>query len=267
MTKIKYSILLLFLTTLSFSQSDTVQYNADGLMRLTIGAHKSFYHQATFSRANIQTGNTGSFDLSNSQGYFINYKVLKYRNHSLKAGLFLNSLQHQLWYNGNVTDTQSGEVRSTSSQQDPFIEKMLSLEYCLDYSYLLKINKKWFVDFSIGLSQERNQSYEIYTSDAYNTDMNLVPYQHTASSLYLYKRKFNRTNYAASVGYRTEAGMLNLGVKYSVAQKEVAHGQYEFFEPGTNPEDQGFGTFSFSGNYLSATLSFTPSKNIFKKKK
>uniref|UniRef100_UPI004049A25E hypothetical protein n=1 Tax=Flavobacterium sp. TaxID=239 RepID=UPI004049A25E len=268
MTKTHLSILLLFISTLSFSQTDTVTYNADGLMRLTIGVHKTNYGQPTVSRANAQTGNIGGFDISDSQGFFINYKVLKYRNHSLKAGLFLNSLRHQLWYDGNITDIWSGDARPESNRQtNPANDKMLSLEYCLDYSYLLKINKKWFVDFSIGLSQERNQSLWRYSYEAYNSDFDLVPYQQTAYSIYFYKRRFYRTNYAVAVGYRTDVGMFNLGVKYSLAREEVAYGQYEFFEPGTNEQDQGFGFFSFSGDYISATLSFTPSKYIFKKKK
>ncbi len=193
--------------------------------------------------------------------------MLKFRNHSLKAGFFLNSSKHSLWYSGNITDVASGEIRSVSNRQDPFLEKMLSLEYCLDYSYLLKINKKWFVDFSVGMSQERNQSYYLYTYNTYNSDINLNPYQHVASSIYFYERKFFRTNYAVSFGYKIKSGMLNLGIKYSVANQQVAKGQYEFFEPNTNPEDQAFGFFDFSGDYISATLSFTPSKNIFKKKK
>lgn len=265
----KYShFIVIFLTvTLSYSQKDAKKYNADDLTRLTFGVHKSYYKKATVYRVNPETNNIGGFDLSNSQGYFINYKVLKHRNHSLKAGLFLNSLQHELWYKGNVTDVMTGNMTEVSSRPDPFVEKMLSLEYCLDYSYLLKINKKWFLDLSIGISQERNQSYENYSSTLYFSDFDLVPYQNPARSIYNYESQFMRTNYAAAIGYKIDAGMINLGVKYSVPNNTlVARGQYEFFEPGVSDLNQGYGFVKFSGDYLSVTLSFTPSKNIFKKK-
>ena len=267
MKNIKYSLLLFFINLAGFSQNDSIKYNADDLMRFTFGVHKTYYDEANFKRANTQTGNTGSFDLSNSQGYFINFKVLKYKNHSLRAGLFLNSLQHELWYKGNITDIREGNKREVSTRPNPFVEKMLSIEYSLDYNYLLKVNKKWFIDISIGLSQERNQTYELYTYDSFNADINLIPYQQTASAIYTYKQKFYRTNYATSVGYKTNAGMFNFGLKYSIAKNEVANGSYEFFEPETNNEDQGYGVFSFSGNYVSFMLSFTPAKNFFKKKK
>lgn len=260
-------MVFIFFTAMSFAQSDSIQYNAADLTRLTFGVHKSFYKAPEVTRRNPETNNVGGFDLSNSQGYFINYKVLKYRNHSIKAGLFLNSLQHELWYRGKITDIKSGELRDVSSRPNFLSEKMLSLEYCLDYSYLLKIHDKWFLDLSIGLSQERNQSYEIYTIDAYFSEADLVPYQNAASSIYFYNSKFTRTNLGAAVGYKSEYGMINIGVKYSFSKSEVAFGQYEFYEPSANEGNQGFGLISLSGDYISATLSFTPSKSIFKKKK
>ncbi len=55
MIKIKFTIFILLNTTIIFSQNDTVEYNADGLMRLTIGVHKSFYDKADFERFNTQT--------------------------------------------------------------------------------------------------------------------------------------------------------------------------------------------------------------------
>lgn len=252
---------------MSFAQPDSIQYNADDLTRLTFGVHKSSFKAPDVTRMNIQTNNVGGFDLSNSQGYFINYKILKYRNHSIKAGLFLNSLQHELWYKGKITDIKTGELRDVSSRPNFLSEKMLTIEYCLDYSYLLKIHNKWFLDLSIGLSQERNQSYEMYTLDNFYSEADLIPYQLTASSVYFYKRKFTRTNLGAAVGYKSEYGMFNFGVKYSFAKSEVAFGQYEFYEPSANEGNQGFGLISLSGDYVSATLSFTPSKSIFKKKK
>lgn len=261
-----YIVFTLF-TTMCFAQFDSIQYNADDLTRLTFGVHKSYYKAPEVTRRNAETKNVGGFDLSNSQGYFINYKILKYRNHSIKAGLFLNSLQHELWYKGKITDIKSGELRDVSSRPNFLSEKMLSLEYCLDYSYLLKINDKWFLDLSVGLSQERNQSYEIYTIDAYFSEADLIPYQNVASSVYFYKSKFTRTNLGAAVGYKSEYGMVNIGLKYSFAKSEVAYGQYEFFDPLVSEGSQGYGLISLSGDYVSATLSFTPSKSIFKKKK
>lgn len=264
----KFLVLLLLLTNIGYSQKDTTKYNDTGLTRLTFGIHVSSYKNADEIRANPQTNNIGGFDTSNSQGFFINYKVLKYRNHSLKAGLFLNSLRHELWYHGYVTDIMTGNLREVSSRPDPFVEKMLSIEYCIDYSFLMKINNNLFLDLSVGISQERNQSYEIYTSTFYFAeDFNLIPYQNPASSVYLYERKFMRTNFAAALGYKTEVGMFNLGVKYSVAKTVVARGNYDFFEPGVDGNDQGYGFIEFSGDYIGATLSFTPSKTIFKKKK
>ncbi len=267
MKNLKLSIVFILFAKMCFAQSDSIQYNADDLMRLTFGVHKSFYKAPDVTRMNIQTDNVGGFDLSNSQGFFINYKFLKYRNHSIKAGLFLNSLQHELWYKGKITDTKSGEIREVSSRPNFLSEKMLSLEYCLDYSYLLKIHDKWFLDLSIGLSQERNQSYEIYTLDNFYSEADLIPYQLTANSVYFYKSKFTRTNLGATVGYKSEYGMFNFGVKFSFAKSEVAYGQYEFYEPSASQENQGFGVVSLSGDYISTTLSFTPSKSIFKKRK
>jgi len=263
----------IFITILSFtacivySQKDTTKYNDAGLTRLTFGMHFSNYKNADVIRANPQTNNIGGFDSSNSQGFFINYKVLKYRNHSLKAGLFLNSLQHEFRYDGFVTDSRTGELMAVSSRPNPFVEKMLSIEYCLDYSFLMKINNNLFLDLSIGISQERNQSYELYTSTFISVDENFVPYQTSANYIYLYERKFMRTNYAVALGYKTEIGMFNAGVKYSVAKTLVARGNYEFFEPGVAVIDQGYGFMEFSGDYIGVTLSFTPSKTIFKKKK
>ena len=235
------------------------------MTRLTFGIHKTFYNQATLHRANEETGNIGGFNISKSSGFFINYKVLKYRNHSLKAGLFLNSLKHQLYYNGAVTDVQTGEVKNILSFPNTF--KETSLEYCIDYSYLFKLNTKWFLDISLGISQERNTTQSKYFTDYVFSDSNLVPYQTALSGVYFYKSNFLRYNYAASVGYKTDIGLLNLGVKYSAPEAEVAYGQYEYFEPGVAEGDQGYGVFNFSGKYISFTLSFTPSKDIFKKKK
>lgn len=261
----KFVAFLFLISSFVYCQEKKIKYNDDGLTRLTFGIHKTFYNQATLHRANEETGNIGGFNISNSSGFFINYKVLKYKNHSLKAGLFLNSLKHQIYFNGAITDVRTDQIRDVLTFPNSL--KETSLEYCIDYSYLFKLNKNWFLDLSVGISQERNTTLSTYHSDYVFSDENLVPYQTAVQSIYFYKRKFLRYNYAASIGYKTNAGLVNLGVKYSLPEAEVAYGQYEFFEPGVAESDQGFGVFNFSGKYMSFTLSFTPSKDIFKKKK
>ena len=126
----KLPILLLLLTNICYSQKDTTKYNDAGLTRLTFGIHVSNYKNADVIRVNPETNNIGGFDLSNSQGFFINYKFLKFRNHSLKAGLFLDR-------DGNVMNQQANDLKS---RQRPFYklsncEQQMAQLICVNLFY------------------------------------------------------------------------------------------------------------------------------------
>ena len=265
MKKIISSVFLI-ISVSAFSQEIEEKYNYEGLTKFTIGVHNTNYNKASFDRVNPT--NTATFDLKPIISFFVDYRLLSYKNHAIKVGVFLNKFKNDLRFRGVVYDNVYNQEGEVNGEPYPFENKMTQYEFYLNYSYLLKINKKWFIELSTGISYEKNDSYFEYTQDVYFSEFGedgvIIPYQHTYSDIFFLKKDNTRYHFSPSISYKIDSGMFNFGMKYSIPFKGFLYGQYEFYND--SGENQSIGFFSMNGEYLSFTLSFKPSKSLFKTK-
>jgi hypothetical protein len=236
------------------------------LTRFTIGFHHTNYNSSNFyNESNI---NRSGLEVDNSNGFFIDYRVLNYKNHSLTFGVFFNTFKNNVKFDGFIYSNDIDEYVETNGEPYPSKEKMKQIELYLNYNYYFKIDTKTYLNLSFGASNEINGSNSNYSQSASFSYGNFNPTQIFYESDYEIKRNYFRFNLNPSIAYKTKVGMINLGIKYSIPFKTIMKGEYRFLDPGPNGENFEYnGKFDLSGKYLSTTLSFTPSKNIFKKKK
>lgn len=252
----------------SFSQEKKEKTFYEKLTRFTFGVAHTNYEKAKFIKENPE--NNSNFEIEPTTSYFLDYRFLQYKNHSLKAGVQLGKFANSVTYNGNVVDTKDGQIRNVNSFNVPPRFKTKTIEVSLNYNYLIELSKKFNLELSAGIAYEKNDTYELYIIQTNFGDLQpdggIVPYQLTYESIYIMQNDFFRRQVGATVGYTTEYGLISLGVKYSVMSENFIEGQYEFYNAPAD-EGQSYGFFDVSGKYLNFSVSFTPSKNLFKKKK
>lgn len=264
----KYYIFCL-LSFISFSQES----NYSDLSRFTIGFHTTEFDKGTNVADNPNyKGEIISF---RTNSVFVDYRFLQFGNNSFKTGLFLNNYKKVLKSQGEIYNTFEGEYQTTFTYDGSsiaFIEKNPKLEINLDYNYLLKLKNNFYLQFGTGFSYELSHpsDYVEYTGFFVGDINDTANAQQTFYGIYVEEKTKWRFHISPSIGYKTYYGMFNVGVKYSIALKkqDPLFGNYTYLDPGPNGENKEYsGVFAQSGNYLSFTLSFTPSKSIFKKKK
>lgn len=257
---------IFLLSQILFAQKNTNQSFFSDLTRFTIGFHHTNYNSSNFyNESNI---NRSELEVDNSNGFFVDYRVLNYKNHSLTFGVFFNSFKNDLKFDGFIYSNAANKYLEVNGEPYPMKEKMKQIEFYLNYNYYLKIDTKTLLNFSFGVSNEINESFTSYSDFAGYSDSNFNINQIFYEGDYEIKRNYFRFNLNPSIAYKTKVGMINLGIKYSIPFKTIMKGEYRFLDPGPNGENFEYnGKFDLSGKYLSTTLSFTPSKNIFKKKK
>ena len=248
----------------SFAQDK--KYNYDDLSPITIGIHRTNYDDAKVFKNLTNDNNSTYIDLRPAKSFFIDYRLLKYKNHALKLGLFFKGFNNKLSYNGSVIDSQTNQPRQIDSRNINR-ENAKTYEITATYSYLIKLNSKFFLDLAAGISHERNNTLIMYEDAVFFSNQALEPYQTAYYSIYFTQDRLFRYNLTPSLGYKTNYGMVNLGIKYSAPTKVFLTGQYEFYNAGEDSSNTtSYGVYELSGKYLSTTLSFTPSKKFFKKK-
>lgn len=249
---------------------DSINNNYSDLSRFTFGVHFTNYKNGFFITDDARY--SSFIEINPAKSIFFDYRIVNYKNHALRFGVFLNSFNHYLKYNGEAYDIMSGTYREVDGE--PYggasLYKARTIEYYLNYNYLLKIKNNVHVEAFLGLSYEKNLGPEFAeVGNRFTTGPpDWIPYQTNFYSIYLMEGKFYRYHFGTSVAYKTEVGMFNLGFKYSIPFKNMLFGNSTFFDPGPNGENfEYYNYYSVSGRYLSFTLSYTPIKGLFKKNK
>lgn len=270
MRKIKHPIFyfIFFFSLLGFSQTD----NFDGLSKFTVGFSNSNFFDTKSTNGNPDY--KASIKTTNSQSLFFDYRFFNKNNHAFKAGLFLNKFNKEQTYEGSFFINETQEYLFVKSLNDgKLADRTTNIEIYLDYNYLLKVYKDFHLQFGAGVAYVHNKPYDFVDTTVHVTDTffdpNATADQIVAYGIFIEERVKWRSHLSLAAGYKTKFGLINLGLKYSLPfNKDVLYGNMTFFDPGPNGENyEYFSVFKNSGKYLSATLSFTPSKNLFKKKK
>lgn len=245
----------------------------ENLSKITVGIHSTNYYdswsvnQSPYYKAGLIT--------FSSQSVFIDYRIFSLENHSLKTGIFLNRFNKNVTYIGNIYDIyneQYVQIDNNLPNLREVADKTFNTELYLNYNYNLIIYKKLRAQVGGGLSYVHNQPPDFvdYTHKIRNMDSEFI-YEQIAGYLIFNEERIKwRYQVEASLGYENSIGLFNLGLKYSlpIKNKEAIIGNMSFFDPGPNGENTEYLSFiRNSGKYLSFYLSFTPKKNLFKKKK
>lgn len=259
---------IFFFSFFSFSQTD----NFDGLSKFSMGFSNSNFFDTESTNGNPDY--KASIETYNSQSIFFDYRFFNKNNHAFKTGIFLNKFNKRQTFEGSFFVNETQEYLFVESLSNKSLaDKTTNIEVYLDYNYLLKIYKDFYLQLGAGISYVHNkpQDYVDETVLIGNSfiDPNTTTDQLVAYGIYIEERVKWRSHLSLAAGYKTKFGLINLGLKYSLPfNKEVLYGNMTFYDPGPNGENyEYFSFFKNSGKYISATLSFTPSKNLFKKKK
>lgn len=264
----KHYFLLLFSISV-FSQVS----NYSDLSRFTIGFHSTKFDKGFSVLDNPNY--PGEIKTFRANSIFADYRFLQFENSSFKFGVFLNNFKKVLDSRGEIYNTFTNQYELTETYtpgSEAFIDKTPKLELYLDYNYLLKLKNSLFFQFGVGFSYEISHPFDYveyfgsFAKDFENIDNG----QQTFYAIYVEEKTKWRFHFSPSLAFKTDYGMLNAGIKYSIPlrKEEALQGNFTYFDPGPNGENNQYsGIFRQSGKYLSFTLSFTPSKNIFKKKK
>lgn len=266
---------LVFLSSSNVLSQDTIGNNYSDLSRFTLGVHYTNYNSGVSFPGFLNNPNSTSWiDMEPAKSFFLDYRIIDYKNHALHFGVFLNSFNHHFKAKTEVFDTMQENYISleTGPHNKLNIEKTRQIELYLNYSYLMKLSNKFYIDSGIGLSYESNNSFSFYENEmSLSTGPpDWIRYQSVYYSLYLIDDNFFRYHFNFSVGYKSLVGLFNFGIKYSIPMNDIAflYGNTTFFDPGSNGENFEFYNFyRVSGRYLSFTLSYTPIKGLFKKNK
>lgn len=260
--------LLLIIPFIGFSQSD----NYENLSRFTFGYSDSNFFDTKSSNQNPNY--KSSIETYNSQSIFLNYRFFNKKNHALKTGVFLNKFNKRQTFEGSFFINETQEYLFVESIANKSLaDKTSNIEIYLDYDYLLKVYKDFYLQFGTGIAYVHNQPYDFVDETVLVGDSFMNPNaidQLVAYGIFIEERVKWRYHLSTSVAYKAKFGMFNLGVKYSIPfkNKETLYGNMTFYDPGPNGENYEYNSFfKNSGKYLSFTLSYTPSKNLFKKKK
>ena len=258
----------LFYIPFIYSQDNKIYKS---LSKFTFGVHSTNYENATSKSENSEYKST--LEDIPQYGLFLDYRFLDYKNNSLKIGAFINWYKYASKYSGVVFDPISQQDLLISSDPRPnFIyDKQRKIELYLDYGYMIKINKNVFVNLSLGYSYEFSKPSD-FTDTTYTVSdfiNNNVPDYLVYYDISIVNDTRSQIHFNPTVSYKTNLGLINLGIKYSLPVKNnLNNGNFKFIDRDfDNTETIYKGTFKQSGKYLSFTLSFTPSKNLFKKKK
>ncbi|MFT7350852.1 MAG: hypothetical protein ACI9XR_000571 [Flavobacterium sp.] len=264
----KHYFLLLFSISV-FSQVS----NYSDLSRFTIGFHSTKFDKGYSILDNPNY--PGEIKTFRANSVFVDYRFLQFKNSAFKFGLFLNNYKKQLDSKGQIFNTYSNQYELTETYtegSEAFIDKTPKLELYLDYNYLLKLKNNFYLQIGTGFSYEFSHPLDFVEDFGYfvNDFENADGGQQYLYGIYVEEKTKWRFHFAPSLALKTDYGMLNAGIKYSLPlrKEEALQGNFTYFDPGPNGENNVYrGLVRQSGKYLSFTLSFTPSKNIFKKKK
>lgn len=240
--------------------------NFSELTRLTFGLHYTHYQKPDYKREfDI---NTAEFEQQNTKHIFIDYRILQYSNLSLNFGVFFNRFLNNLKYKGYVYDNLTNSYEIVDGNPYIFRENLKQLEFYLTLNYLVKYDSDLMINFGSGISREKNSSNTEYINQAFFSDESFTLSQLVYEDIYILRKDFYRYHFSSSLGYKNDVGLFNIGLKYSIPFITFLKGTYTFYDEGINNQNKEFaGSFKQSGEYLSLILSFTPSKNLFKKKK
>lgn len=255
-------VIFSFLINFSFSQKKINYF--DGLSRITVGFHKTNFSRPSYNLDN----NVNSVELEQkvTNNFFLEYRLLQIENFSLNFGVFINSLNNNLKYDGYLYDPITDDYEIFDGSPYVTKEKISQTEFCLSINKLVKLNCNIFLNIGAGVSYEKNSTFKEYIVEAYFSNSSFTNEYLIFESIYNVRSDLVRLNFNPSIGVLTDIGLINLGLKYSLPTTTLlSDGEYWFYDLNNNKKFSG--TFQQSGSYFSFTFSFTPSKNIFKKKK
>lgn len=260
----KFYVSLLILIFNSHIYSQKKNNNFTDISRITIGFHKTNFNNPKYSF----DFNTNSVELQQKKehNFFLDYRLVELNNFSLNLGIFLNSFNNNLKYDGYLFDPFTNDYEAFNGEPYPTKEKINQTEFYFSLNYLTKLKCNLFMNIGVGLSYEKNSTYQEYEVEALFSNSSFTQEYLVFESVYNIKRDLFRINFSPYFGIKTDIGMVNLGFKYSHATKKLlSGGEYSFYDLKNNKEFKG--TFKQSGDYISLFLSYNPSKDLFKKKK